>query len=81
VVVEVKTRTDDAFGTPAEAVGPRKRRALMAAAAEYRAVVKLSWYKANGDVLGTATERVDNYDTHEGIYSNPVVAGCSDYFA
>ena len=51
------------------------------AAAEYRAVVKLSWYKANGDVLGTATERVDNYDTHEGIYSNPVVAGCSDYFA
>jgi putative endonuclease len=37
VVVEVKTRTDEAFGTPAEAVGPRKRRALMAAAAEYRA--------------------------------------------
>lgn len=38
VVVEVKTRTSDAFGTPAEAVGPRKRRALMAAAAEYRAL-------------------------------------------
>jgi putative endonuclease len=38
VVVEVKTRTDDNFGTPAEAVGPRKRRALMAAAAEYRAL-------------------------------------------
>lgn len=38
VVVEVKTRTDDRFGTPAEAVGPRKRRALMAAAAEYRAL-------------------------------------------
>jgi putative endonuclease len=38
VVVEVKTRTDDSFGTPAEAVGPRKRRALMAAAAEYRAL-------------------------------------------
>ena len=40
VVVEVKTRTDDAFGTPAEAVGPRKRRALMAAAAEYRALAQ-----------------------------------------
>ena len=40
VVVEVKTRTDDAFGTPAEAVGPRKRRALMAAAAEYRALAE-----------------------------------------
>jgi putative endonuclease len=38
VVVEVKTRTDEEFGTPAEAVGPRKRRALMAAAAEYRAL-------------------------------------------
>jgi putative endonuclease len=37
VVVEVKTRSSDAFGTPIEAVGARKRRALMAAAAEYRA--------------------------------------------
>lgn len=36
VIVEVKTRTSDAFGTPTEAVGPRKRRALGAAAAEYR---------------------------------------------
>jgi len=38
VLVEVKTRTSDAFGAPAEAVGARKRRALMAAAAEYRAL-------------------------------------------
>jgi putative endonuclease len=38
VLVEVKTRTSDAFGAPAEAVGLRKRRALMAAAAEYRAL-------------------------------------------
>jgi len=36
VIVEVKTRTSEAFGTPAEAVGTRKRRALAAAAAEYR---------------------------------------------
>lgn len=40
VVVEVKTRTGDAFGTPLEAVGARKRRALMAAAAEYRALAE-----------------------------------------
>jgi putative endonuclease len=40
VIVEVKTRTDDTFGTPAEAVGPRKRRAMMAAAAEYRALAQ-----------------------------------------
>ena len=38
MVVEVKTRSTDAFGTPAEAVGARKRRALMSAAAEYRAL-------------------------------------------
>jgi putative endonuclease len=40
VVVEVKTRGSDAFGTPLEAVTPRKRRALMAAAAEYRALAE-----------------------------------------
>jgi putative endonuclease len=40
VVVEVKTRTGDAFGTPLEAVGSRKRRALMSAAAEYRALAE-----------------------------------------
>ena len=40
VVVEVKTRSDTAFGTPLEAVGPRKRRALLAAAAEYRALAR-----------------------------------------
>ncbi|HMJ37933.1 MAG TPA: YraN family protein [Verrucomicrobiae bacterium] len=38
VVVEVKTRASDAFGTPVEAVGSHKRRALMSAAAEYRAL-------------------------------------------
>jgi putative endonuclease len=38
VMVEVKTRRTDSHGTPAEAVGPRKRRALLRAAAEYRAL-------------------------------------------
>ena len=36
VVVEVKTRSADGFGAAAEAVNARKRRALNAAAAEYR---------------------------------------------
>jgi putative endonuclease len=40
VIVEVKTRSSDAFGTPLEAVGPRKRRALAAASAEYRALAE-----------------------------------------
>lgn len=40
VVVEVKTRSGDAFGTPLEAVGVQKRRALVAAAAEYRALAE-----------------------------------------
>ena len=38
VLVEVKTRSSVRFGEPAEAVGARKRRALNAAAAEYRAL-------------------------------------------
>lgn len=38
VVIEVKTRTGGAFGAPLEAVGARKRQALQAAAAEYRAM-------------------------------------------
>jgi putative endonuclease len=38
VVVEVKTRSSDAFGAPSEAVGARKRKALRAAASEYRAL-------------------------------------------
>ena len=40
VVVEVKARDGDAFGSPLEAVGPRKRQALRAAAAEYRALAE-----------------------------------------
>lgn len=38
VVVEVKTRRSAAFGAPADAVNARKRKALMSAAAEYRAL-------------------------------------------
>jgi putative endonuclease len=36
VIVEVKTRTSAAFGTPTEAVGARKRKTLAAASSEYR---------------------------------------------
>jgi putative endonuclease len=39
-VVEVKARTSDAFGAPLEAVGSRKRQAMMSAAAEYRALTE-----------------------------------------
>ena len=37
-VFEVKARTSGAYGSPSEAVGARKRRALVAAAGEYRAL-------------------------------------------
>jgi putative endonuclease len=40
VLVEVKTRSSDAFGTPPQAVDARKRRRLRAAAAEYRALAE-----------------------------------------
>jgi len=35
-LVEVKTGSSDRFGAPVEAVGPRERGAVQAAAAEYR---------------------------------------------
>jgi putative endonuclease len=38
VVFEVKSRSSVLYGTPAEAVGRRKRRALTAAVGEYRAL-------------------------------------------
>lgn len=38
VVVEVKTRSSARFGAPADTVDARKRRALVSAAAEYRAL-------------------------------------------
>ena len=38
VMVEVKTRSGTGYGTPAEAIDVRKRRALSAAASEYRAL-------------------------------------------
>lgn len=38
VMVEVKTRSSAAFGAPLDSVGSRKRRALAAAVAEYRAM-------------------------------------------
>lgn len=40
VVVEVKTRRSDEFGTPLEGVNARKRQALKRAAAEYRALAE-----------------------------------------
>jgi len=40
VVVEVKTRSGDRFGTPLEAVNARKRQSLRHAAAEYRALAE-----------------------------------------
>ena len=39
-MVEVKTRRGQGFGTPYEGIGARKRRALLAAAAEYRALAE-----------------------------------------
>ena len=40
VVVEVKTRAGDEFGAGLEVVGSRKRRALLRAASEYRALAE-----------------------------------------
>ena len=62
VVVEVKTRSTDAFGTPLEAVGIRKRRALINAAAEYRALA--DWHgQIRFAVVGVRVRPDGNLDT------------------
>jgi hypothetical protein len=48
--------------------------------AVYRVIVKLIWYRSNGDVLGTATERVEHYDDWTDPYHNGSVGYCTDYF-
>ena len=65
VVVEVKTRSSDAFGTPLEAVGARKRRAMMAAAAEYRALAE--WRGPIRFAVVGATLKPDGGFDHELI--------------
>ncbi len=62
VVFEVKARSSLRFGTPAEAVGRRKRRALSAAAREYRALsgwrgpIRFGVVSLLADTAGTVLE-------------------------
>ena len=61
VIVEVKTRTSHHFGTPLEAVNARKRRSLMAAAAEYRALAE--WRgPIRYSVVGLTARRDGSFD-------------------
>ena len=52
VFVEVKTRTGHGFGTPAEAVQPRKQRKMMQAAQFFLSEKKLHQRDARFDVVG-----------------------------
>jgi putative endonuclease len=65
VVVEVKTRSSDVFGTPLEAVGAKKRRALASAAAEYRALAE--W---RGPIVFAVVEVAVS---HDGSYKATLV--------
>jgi putative endonuclease len=73
VFVEVKTRTGDRFGAPAEAVGARKRRRMRSAALHYMAGLK-NEPPARFDIvsvlLGGGREDVqhmaDAFETEEG---------------
>jgi len=51
VFVEVKTRRGTAFGTPAEAVGPRKQRQIIRAAQWYLADTRQEQAAARFDVV------------------------------
>ncbi len=52
VFIEVKTRTQAAFGNPLEAVGPRKQRQVVRAAQYYLAEHRLHDRDARFDVIG-----------------------------
>jgi len=52
VFVEVKARRGDSFGSPAEAVGPAKQRAIMRVAEAYLFERKLSGAMVRFDVIG-----------------------------
>ncbi len=52
VFIEVKTRTQPGFGTPLEAVGPRKQRQIQRAAQYYLSENRLHDRNARFDVVG-----------------------------
>jgi putative endonuclease len=67
-VIEVKTRTSDAFGSPIEAVGARKRQALIAAAAEYRVLTE--WRgPIRYAVVGLTLNRAGGFDAE--LFEDP----------
>lgn len=51
VVVEVKARSSDEFGTPSEAVDARKRKRLTALALQYIAEYEDEWHDCRFDVV------------------------------
>ncbi|MDA2812612.1 YraN family protein [Nocardiopsis sp. RSe5-2] len=57
IVVEVKTRTGQRFGTPLEAVGPAKLRRLRRLARRYRAQAHNAPPRTRVDVVGVLVRR------------------------
>jgi putative endonuclease len=56
VFVEVKTRTDESFGDPLEAVGARKQRQIARVAEYYLSAHRLAEREARFDVVGVRFE-------------------------
>lgn len=64
VFVEVKTRTTDAFGAPAQAVTPRKVRRLRRLAGQWLAAQQRSWAAVRIDVIGVRIDGRTPQITH-----------------
>jgi putative endonuclease len=62
--VEVKTRRTTAFGTPAEAVNPRKQRQIVRAAQWYLAVVRHPTLQPRFDVIAVIAGAGEPAITH-----------------
>ena len=59
VISEVKTRTSDRFGLPAEAITPAKQRRLRRLAAEFMAATKLGRCEVRFDVVSVLAGQVE----------------------
>jgi putative endonuclease len=64
VFVEVKTRTDDRFGTPLEAVESRKQQKMIRAAQFFLSQKKLDQREARFDVVGISWPNGDPVIEH-----------------
>ena len=69
VIVEVKSRTSDAFGSPDRAIGEEKRRHLLRVAREYSRKSNISWERVRIDVVTVILSKTPKIELFRGALS------------